>query len=743
MLTPTLFRDDVAIIIKEGVGVDYTIQTGGFDPNDTLLPSGVFNLKVDSPVSDISNIATELANVIIVAGDAYLVEAGGTWSGLTVPNNSILVAIVDSASLADSATNDDWLLLDNPRVNAKSAALLSNFEQDGVVFSANRNIKVDPSNVTIFNSMATGTPVTRRIATNTQGFNRQIRYDNVPIQLADIVGGKLQVMVSLQTTTSSGFSIEPLELILHYSNSVQFAFPLTNFQVDSGNVLLEIDIPNLDYSSALNTDVSLRFNYNFRGVLYDGNLTVSGLLNIAKGNLHDSIVSIASQQSQEVRAELDTRINNVIGDIDEEHQSLEAIQYRISPIRNITTESPDIRARFADDTGGAIPTDPTEISAENPQFECGQTSCFVYTVGGGTYNLRNITQGTNTPLENGDSIASMQIGDLSFFVHRIAVSISDILEVEVVSFENVAAWQDDINGLKGDVSRIDAELEHALLNLSDDVIQVLENEVTVTKGTNSTVVPSSYNIGLAGSTNLTQTVFYETNPNTASGGLLDSKPISDSTGDRLRRKLIYTDANASFGGVPILFAEDAGTLRTLLTLEGNGFNAQVFVPAISAGTNTVTIYPAPSNRVSGEGIWINVPALTFQNGVPVPEADEVFFTRNVPQVSVPVTVQYRGHANGNVFGASSITLPANQNSITFILDDGGEQATVQVLRTNGDIRVSVTEYVRSGLPTINDVEVILSYTEDREVPAVPSTTRSVLIEPVYFIWKQFKWSFKS
>lgn len=155
---------------------------------------------------------------------------------------------------------------------------------------------------------------------------------------------------------------------------------------------------------------------------------------------------------------------------------------------------------------------------------------------------------------------------------------------------------------------------------------------------------------------------------------------------------------------------------------------------IPAGTATSTIYPAPSNLVSGQEIWINVPTLTFANGVPVPEADEVFFTRNIPSTSETITIQYRGHANGNVFGANSTTLAgaggSSEVATTFTLNDGSEQAFVEVryYPTTRQIRVSVTERVNAGLPTINDIEVILSYTESRSVPATPATVREVEID---------------
>ena len=83
-----------------------------------------------------------------------------------------------------------------------------------------------------------------------------------------------------------------------------------------------------------------------------------------------------------------------------------------------------------------------------------------------------------------------------------------------------------------------------------------------------------------------------------------------------------------------------------------------------------------------------------------------------------------------MFGANSVILPANQNLINFTLNDGSESATVEVLRRDGEIRVSVTERVNTGLPTINDVEVIISYDETRTVPATNSRTRDVPFESV-------------
>ena len=251
-----ILRDDAAVIVKTGVGVDYEISTGTFNPGDTILPTGVFNLNVDTPITNIADIATEFAGVTIVAGDAYLVETGGVWSGLTVPDNSILVAVVSSPSLADSAANNDWLLLDNPRVNAKSAALLANFDQNGILFEGTRNIQVDPSNVFEFTAEATGTPQTREIGTNSQGAGRSITYANVPIQFADLVGGRLMINLNFNVTSVSGFAPAFTSVRLQYPGGIEFSFPVNGAPIN-GNYIAAIDIPPVDYTSALNQDCTL------------------------------------------------------------------------------------------------------------------------------------------------------------------------------------------------------------------------------------------------------------------------------------------------------------------------------------------------------------------------------------------------------------------------------------------------------------------------------------------------------
>ena len=734
--THRIVRDQIVVVSKSAVGVDYEYNAGNFNPGDTILPSGVFNLKTDTAISDISTIATELNGVTIVAGDAYLVETGGTWSGLTIPNNSILVALVNSSSLVDSPTNDDWLLLDNPRVNAKSAAFLSNWDQDGIAFNGNRNVQVDPANVLEFEAIATGVPEQRNIGGNTQG-SRSIRYDNVPIQLADLVGGQLQLNIEFALGFVSGFSPSWTRMEIRYPdfNGIVFDFPLTNAPTN-GAFTSVIDIPSIDYSSAIDSNASVILYYTFNGASFSGSYTITNLINSSKGRLHDAVSLLASNAATQTEMRVQSQIDALKGNVDDENQSLEAISDRISPYKRISISTPDVNARFLNSTGvdsfPATIDSMTSVSPENPRFTGDNVALYVAVRPGQSSVLTNITQDTVLSLD--DSEATVELGEsltatdgFVYFVYRVtSLTASDVYEVDATTFETVVAWQDDINNLESDIERIDAELEHALLNLSDNVVQVFENEVNVTEESTPTTIASDYNKGLSDAG--TQTVFYEDNPNTGSSGVINSEAINKNiANDRYRNKLIYFP-NGTYSNQTYLVGFDGTTGIDLIDYSDGLFRAKQLVPSIPSGTAVYTVYPAPSTLVSGAGIWISIPTQTFQNGLPVAEADEIFFTRNVPSVGTNVRIDYRGHSNGNVFGTGNITLPANQDSTSFTLTSGSEQAIVTVLRTGGNIRVSVTEVTTSGLPIINDVEVILSYQEIRTVPGTPATVRNIDLE---------------
>ena len=741
-----LQREDVVIIEKSAVGADWTVSRSNLDPSATLLPSGVFDLQTDVIVSDITNIETELGSTVISAGEAYLVETGGTWFNVDIGNRAVIVALTGTPSLASNSI--DWLVIENGSgsITNDHAMFLNQVARDGNRFDLSRNVFVNESNVISFNAMASGTGPSTAFAYFTSNNGgptaRTVTFSDQAIQFTDLVGGTLRLAVSFLTIQSSGFLPELTSLTFTWG-AVSFVFPLTGANVDGGVMSVDITIPNVDYSAILNTNCNITLDYQFRGANYIGSVALMGLINILDGSLRSAVTSIADNSAALAEARVNDNIDRIAGQVDNEGSALQAIQPRISPYKTITISELDLFARFDDTTAVApFPTDIAnlnEVSAENPRFTGSGIALFVAVIAQGSHALSDITASVIIPLDtsqpNVDLGESLSFEGNTYFVYRVTgLNIGNVYEIEKVTRQQVVAWPDDISNLQDDVQRIDAELAHAALNLPDAVVQVLDNELSVTEESTPVESSTGYNNSL-GDTNA-QTVFRETNPNAPSGGTLASKPISDSTGDRARRKLVYFPEGTAYINQAYLTAFDGTTGRDLIRYAQGVFSAQVRVPAVPQGLQTSTIYPAQSNRVSGAGIWQNVPALTFVNGVPTTEADEIFFTRNLPTAASTLTIQYRGHANGNVFGSSSTTLAGVGGSsdvfTSFILNAGSESATVEVRWYGGSrrLRVSVTERVNAGLPTINDIEVILSFTETRIVPATPETVREVELERV-------------
>ena len=726
-----LLRDDASIVVKEGVGQPYTITTGNFDPNDTILPTGVFNLKVDTPISDVATIASELAGISIVAGDAYLVETGGDWSGLTIPNNSILVATINSPSLVDSVNNNDWLLLDNPRVNAKSASFLANVEQDGIRFNTTRNIQVDPANVFEFSAIATGVPQTRELGTNSQGAGRSIAFPNVPIQFTDLVGGRLAINLNFNVTSLSGFAPAFTSVRLAYPSGITFDFPVNGTPIN-GNFMATIDIPNIDYSAALNQDCTLTLFFDFFGASFFGEYSVLNVINTAVGRLHEPIVSLIASESTPLEARLQAQIDNIIGEVGDDEASFAAIQDRISPYRNNIALSPDINVRYLDSTGSdAFPavSTMTAVNPLNTQYTMGTTAVFIAVATGVEQAVVN--GGTQTLLTsaNANTDPNLELGESStfegrtYFVYRLTnQTVNDVIQTFDLTSVQVVAWQDDINTLDADINRIDAELKHAALNLSDPLIDVLDNNVQVAEESTPTIVPTDYNKSF--STDDTQTVFYESSPKAPSGGQHSSDAISGSS-----TKLVVIPENHTYVDGVILQADNGAATTDLVSFVNGQLIANVFVPAIPSGSKTVTVHPLPATQVQKD--WYSIALHTSDLRA---EADELFFTRDVPVAPVSLNFTYRYDANGGHGTTQStnlvITDIAQDASIavTLSLPDGESvDVTFDWQAAQRRIRVAGTPFASDPNFFIFDMEVGVTFTETRTTPAVPATTRPVVI----------------
>lgn len=736
-------RNQQVFVIKRSAEAEWEFTVASHDTANLLLPSGVFNLNTETTISSIANVSTILNGVTITAGEAFVVETGGDYWGAAISDNSVVVAITDSPGLL-TTDEDDWIILNRGGsvLTNDELLFLNQITRTGTRFDLSRNVFLNPSNVESFSSMSSGVPLTLSYSANYQQNTIQsVTFQNQALQFSELSGGNLNLDIEFSPQSSSGFLPELLSVSFDFSGTV-FTFPLMGYGADSGRLTLNIAIPNQDYSLIFGTNCDITLNFSFRGNYFSGSMIVRQLVNTSQGPLRNPIEAIARTVSGEVSAEFDDKLNKLARDIDTEGSTLSELQNRISPIITVAHEHPFIDARFRDSTGSEpFPTDLsvfTEVSAANPRWTLGNTAIFVALASSSntSYTLRNITQSSEIPLDgsnpNVDLGASTTSPEgVSYFIYRVTgLTVGDIVEVESVTFEDVPQWGNDIDNLKESVERIDTELQHAALNLDDKLIDVLDNEVTVTEEDNPTVTPSLYNKSL--SNDGSQAVFYEVSPNAGSGGLKNSDVISNSLEDS--KKLLYFPEAQVYANSTYVTAFDGSISRDLITYVDGTFNAKQRVAAIPQSSRTESVYPAPANRVSGEDRYFEIPTITFVNGIPQPEADELFFTRNLPQSATTLTINYRDHENGNLRGQGSTTLAgvggSSEVATTFTLNDGSESATVEVrwYPSRNAIRVSVTETVYRGLPTINDVDVQLVFSRTVTVPATPETVRDVPIE---------------
>ncbi|QNN99849.1 hypothetical protein P67b_00090 [Ruegeria phage Tedan] len=116
-------KQDLAIATKQGDGDPWVVTINTLSSGALLLPDGVFSLDPSATI----RFSPGLANLVLSeeitpdAGDGYRVTAGDPdFAGFGVAANDVLVALIDNPSLANSAGNEDWLIIRNAHNNAVS-----------------------------------------------------------------------------------------------------------------------------------------------------------------------------------------------------------------------------------------------------------------------------------------------------------------------------------------------------------------------------------------------------------------------------------------------------------------------------------------------------------------------------------------------------------------------------------------------------------------------------------------------
>ncbi len=758
----TLRTTDGVLLEKASISDPWIETRFAVDPSETLLPSGLFTLRNDVAISDITQIAVNAApnglnGVTIAEGDAFLVATGGggTYFGTTIDDGDVIVADKAAPSLLTSST--DWLIVrntNNAAVAPENQLLLSNFVRSGVRFDGNANVFVNEANVIIETNAATNLPPAEGYTwtENEDGSTTQSHTFSTPAgpTFAALVGGKLSLNITLNSFRQVGFAPTLTAITFVWTSAaITFTFPLTNVGPLSGTTTIDITIPNVDYSAIFATAPdSITLTGDLNGKSFFGEAVINSLINSNKGTLHDSVEALAATASANVVTQVNTQIEALRGETLATEGRISDLVDRVSPLRTRRSTSIDTSdAYFLEDPTGSTsaPTSLTGLVRIDPNHGVlvlggSVNDLFIAVSTQHRHQFVNNTTGFTLELSpvasNGDVNVDL-VGSFTdvpttttYFVFEVTnVAPADSVSVFLLSSRQVIAWQDDIDGLKTDVSSLRALFAgRAILNLAEGVESWLKNDVSI--GTSTSLTPSALNMRLDHVLGVQFAFLPQATP-AISGVIEPTTTVANSgTSPRRGRRLLYLPMSTHAEGGVMLRASTAGggALQTLLQRIGNTVAVHEFVAAVPSGVRNVTRFPFESNGFGGSS-FVFMKTSDRLHGSPRSEDQEIFYTRSLPLSATTMTLEYRRIENSDTSAEASFTL-ANaggssdvSSSVTVSLPNGGEilltmrwQASFRRLRVSAEVTNEGTGFF------LTNMEVRASWVESVDTPSRDATT---------------------
>ena len=178
---------------------------------------------------------------------------------------------------------------------------------------------------------------------------------------------------------------------------------------------------------------------------------------------------------------------------------------------------------------------------------------------------------------------------------------------------------------------------------------------------------------------------------------------------------------------PLVSRGNGAAARQLVRFDGDKVQANVRLAATAATTDDRPVYPATATGVSGAGLYETIETLTFINGVPVPESDEIFYARNLPTTAHRVTLRWRPVLNNRVYPTQTFQLDGVggsaqvSNSVVYTEPNGARWQIEMLWRpSERDLRVAASRLSSgTGFDTMNRIEVQAIWTYSEPIAAQP------------------------
>ncbi len=307
-------------------------------------------------------------------------------------------------------------------------------------------------------------------------------------------------------------------------------------------------------------------------------------------------------------------------------------------------------------------------------------------------------------------------------IHSDIEAIAEVVASMLFGDTNTRLDTDDtkIQNNRDAIARLKQIVDNLPSQIPPEVLSWLINSVTIKDVAVPVLLPTMYNIQL--SSDGTQSVFVDAGQ--ANGG---TSLVSGKMSDAVERGNKLLELMQPYSDGDNIVQSSGGT--TLVKRSGNELVAIRFVPAVPSGSHTEVVHPTPANSFYRD--WFDVPGHTPALAA---EADELFFSTNIPTESTTLDIRFRYFANGSAGPTISATL-ANVGTSTvasyaadLALPDGESfHITVDWEPSRNAFRYTATPRANNPNFFIFDTQVSLSWSRTINTPGAPATTEELPI----------------
>ncbi len=538
----------------------------------------------------------------------------------------------------------------------------------------------------------------------------------------DFSSGYVRLKVGIQRNQYSGSSaiFTAIRLVLIREGSDDRIATVGTLSPTEGINDLNFPINEAFYTQLLAGGYNFRVDifYTDSGTLYNGTFSVLSATYHEHSPLLMPVQAIATEEANKALLHAQGLVSALGMLVQNNETLLNSFIPRISPYRQIFNRKAQTDAYYS-----ATPITPStdvstlfSVNSESGVFPKNTETLFVAVPANARQHLLTSTDGRVGVILGSTNLVSVQgslhINGRNYFVYRLSGFGAAALSFQIYDLTpaQVVAWQADIDYLKTQLAEVVAKLANGYDAIPSSILDWL-GKIRSDENSTTRIVATDFNKSFV----VSGTAFI-------GHSNIIALPSSVTTIPRL---VIFTTPQR----VELTYL--GATLNSIVNYNATTrqFLVTKLIPEVPANTSAQTKYPAPQSKIAGANIWQTILELHRNaNNEPVFEGGELFFVADVPKVATQLTIRYRFTVLGATRDAVTITLNGvggnSDVSTEFFEDTGAENIRVNVRwdASRRQIIISTELVSLRGIPTINNLQVILSFEKIIRTEAIDAHT---------------------